>query len=145
MSKTSTSPSSASTSTVYPTPVASSAVELVDNSCPLDTILTTSGNALWYKCYTSSDMRNGDIMAIQTFSLQPCVDACTFMNTMSGKKTCIAISMDSRMSRLYGMRGANCWLKGNGTGPVQKEESSTVARLCVNPDCNELIDNADPN
>jgi hypothetical protein len=90
-------------------------------------------------------MRNGDITAIQAFSLQTCVDACTVMNTMSGKKTCIAISMDARMSRLYEMRGANCWLKGNGTGPVGKTESITVARLCVNADCNELVENADPN
>jgi hypothetical protein len=148
MSKTSTSPSSTSTitttATVYPTPVASS-VDLVDNSCPSDTILTTWGNAQWYRCYAASDMPNGDFTAIQAFSLKTCVDACTVMNTMSGKKTCIAISMDARMSRMYELRGANWWLKGNGTGPVQKTESITVARLCLDPDCNELVDKADPN
>jgi len=66
------------------------------------------------------------------------------MNIMAGKLKCIAISINRFMSEQYkDNRGANCWLKGNGTRTTFTD-TTTSAHLCTTPDCTALVENADP-
>jgi hypothetical protein len=102
------------------TPLAPDAVSLIDNSCP-GTPTFPSFNGDSYNC-THDKGRAGytysDVSATTAYTLRQCIDACSMLNVVSGKKTCKAIVLDGNMATSYAKpKGANCWLKEVSTTP----------------------------
>jgi hypothetical protein len=146
--RTTTPPTSTVSALATYTPPSAAEVTAVAIACPSSgssSIVASFANTAYFRCINSRDLRAGDITGIQAYSLQSCLDACESMNIVSRSTKCIAISVGTQLSQQYQENnGANCWLKGNGTAETVITGLFTTARLCVDSDCSQLVDAADP-
>lgn len=112
------------------TPLAPDVVGLVDNSCSTSSKLKSDADE--YSWCNEQDLPGYDVSGVVAYTLQQCVDACSTMNFIAGKKTCKAILLNDHLSATYTgpNHRANCWLKTvRGTSYIIKEPVGTVAVL----------------
>ena len=117
-----TSSTQASESAYTPKPPAD--VFRVNSSCPSSGHFTVNvmGQNSDFACSAQTDFPGNDIAGLVAYTLQQCLESCSLMNIVQGKKVCLAVAHSEKLSQGYSQYRANCFLKTSADGKVAQPD-----------------------